>query len=76
MVSSAAYEKDDCAQVYDDSPSVYSATNIGPHSDNMAIRKKSSASSPPKSIGMQVTIHKTATPVAAAASSSSVRGTG
>jgi hypothetical protein len=73
---SAATKKDDCAQVYDDSSSVYSATNFGPHSDNMVVRMKSSVSGPLKSANKQVTVLNTATPVTAAAASSSTRGTG
>jgi hypothetical protein len=71
---SDATEKDDCAQVYDDSSSVYSATNFGPHSDSMAVRRKSLACGPPKSADKHMTVLKTATPVAVAAASSSARG--
>jgi hypothetical protein len=46
-----------------------------PHSNNLADCRKSSVSGPPKSANKQVTVLKTATPAAAAATSSSVRGT-
>jgi hypothetical protein len=73
---SATTKKDDCAQVCDDPSSVYSSTDLDPHSGNMVVCRKSSASGPPKPADKQVTAFKTVAPVAAVVASSSVRGTG
>jgi hypothetical protein len=55
---------------------VYSTINFYPHSDNMVVHRKSSASGPPKPADIQVTAPKTAAPMAVATASSSVGGTG
>jgi hypothetical protein len=54
---------------------VYSAINFDPHSDIMAVHRKSSASGQPKPAIKQVTIPKTAAPMAATVASSSAGGT-
>jgi hypothetical protein len=53
----------------------YSVINLDPYSDISAIHRRSSVSGQPKSAIKQVTVLKTAAPVAAAAASSSAEGT-
>jgi hypothetical protein len=55
---------------------VYSVINLDPYSDITAIHRRPLVSGQPKPATKQVTIIKTATPVAVAATSSSAGGTG
>jgi hypothetical protein len=68
---SATTKKDDCAQVYDDPPSVYSATNFGPYSDNMVVRRKSLAGGSSKNIDKPAAARQTVPPAVTASPSSS-----
>jgi hypothetical protein len=87
----ATAEEDDCAKVYNDSPSIYSVADFDTYSDNIAICRKSSTSGPPKSAAKlmvapkiggsskkadeSVTMHEPVPPVVATHIPSSSEGT-